>query len=154
SARRSSSTAASAATSPSRWASTPATTPARGTRSGSRCPRRASTSSTRPAACASDGLPKGAHVSLTGLHHVGLAVTSLDRSVDWYSRFLQAPPVLRKVWDVEYIARMLRIPGVEIECAFWKLPGGTTLELIEYREPRPGTVDMGTHNAGNGHLCL
>ena len=34
-----------------------------------------------------------------------------------------------------------RMPGVKIECAFWELPGGTTLELIEYLEPRPGIVD-------------
>ena len=93
-------------------------------------------------------------MGFSGLDHVGFAVSSLDRSVEWYSKFLEAPPVLRKVWDVEYIARMLRIPGVKIECAFWELPGGTTLELIEYLEPQPGIVDMATQNAGNGHLCL
>jgi catechol 2,3-dioxygenase-like lactoylglutathione lyase family enzyme len=93
-------------------------------------------------------------VGFSTLDHVGFAVGSLDRSVEWYSRFLEAPPVLRKVWDVEYVGRMLAIPGVQIECAFWELPGGTTLELIEYLEPRPGIVDMQTRNAGNGHLCL
>jgi catechol 2,3-dioxygenase-like lactoylglutathione lyase family enzyme len=62
--------------------------------------------------------------------------------------------VLRKVWDIEYVGRMLGIPGVKIECAFWELPGRTTLELIEYLEPQPGTVDMQTRNAGNAHLCL
>jgi catechol 2,3-dioxygenase-like lactoylglutathione lyase family enzyme len=93
-------------------------------------------------------------VGFSTLDHVGFAVGSLDRSVEWYSRFLEAPPVLRKVWDVEYVGRMLDMPGVKIECAFWKLPGGATLELIEYLEPPPGFVDMQTRNAGNAHLCL
>jgi hypothetical protein len=57
------------------------------------------------------------------------SVGSLDRSVEWYSRFFETPPVLRKVWDIEYVGRMLGIPGVKIECAFWELPGGTPLEL-------------------------
>jgi catechol 2,3-dioxygenase-like lactoylglutathione lyase family enzyme len=93
-------------------------------------------------------------VRYSGLDHIGFAVGSLDRAVEWYSRFLGEPPVLRKVWDIEYISRVLGYPGVKIECAFWDLPGGTTLELIEYLEPRPGVVDMETYNAGNAHLCL
>lgn len=90
----------------------------------------------------------------SGLDHMGFAVGSLDRSVEWYTRFFGEPPILRKVWDVEYLARVLRIPGAKIECAFWDLPGGTKLELIEYIVPPAGTVDMGNANAGNAHLCL
>jgi catechol 2,3-dioxygenase-like lactoylglutathione lyase family enzyme len=93
-------------------------------------------------------------VTYQALEHVGFAVSSLDRSVEWYSAFLEQRPKLRKVWDVEYLGRVLRMPGAKIECAFWDLPGGITLELIEYLEPRPGIVDMSTQNAGNGHLCL
>jgi catechol 2,3-dioxygenase-like lactoylglutathione lyase family enzyme len=90
----------------------------------------------------------------SGLDHFGFAVGNLDRSVAWYTRFFGEPPKLRKVWDIEYLGRVLRMPGAKIECAFWDLPGGTTLELIEYIEPPPGVVDMGTQNAGNSHLCL
>jgi catechol 2,3-dioxygenase-like lactoylglutathione lyase family enzyme len=93
-------------------------------------------------------------VHYSGLDHIGFAVGNLDRATDWYTRFLGEPPVMRKVWDVEYIGRVLGYPGVKIECAFWDLPGGTTLELIEYLEPAPGVVDMETYNAGNAHLCL
>ena len=90
----------------------------------------------------------------SGLDHIGFAVGNLDRAVDWYTRLLGEAPVLRKVWDIEYISRVLGYPGVKIECAFWDLPGGMALELIEYLEPRPGVVDMETYNAGNAHLCL
>jgi catechol 2,3-dioxygenase-like lactoylglutathione lyase family enzyme len=28
------------------------------------------------------------------------------------------------------------------------------LELLEYKSPEPGRVDMETYNVGNAHLCL
>ena len=93
-------------------------------------------------------------MSYTALDHVGFAVSSLDRSVTFYTELLGEGPVLRKVWDVEYVGRIVGYPGVKLDCAFWRLPRGTILELIEYLEPKPGRVDMETYNAGNGHLCL
>lgn len=93
-------------------------------------------------------------MQFTGLDHVGFAVSDLDRSVAWYTELFDEPPSLRKVWEVEYVSRIVGYPNVKMDCAFWTLPGGTFLELIEYLEPAPGVVDMETYNAGNGHLCL
>jgi catechol 2,3-dioxygenase-like lactoylglutathione lyase family enzyme len=93
-------------------------------------------------------------VTFSGLDHVGFAVSNLDRSVAWYTEFLGIPPSLRKVWEAEYVGRLLGYPGCRLDCAFWPLPGGTILELIEYLEPPASSVDMETYNAGNAHLCL
>jgi catechol 2,3-dioxygenase-like lactoylglutathione lyase family enzyme len=90
----------------------------------------------------------------TGLDHVGFSVSDLDRSVSWYTEFFGDPPQLRKVWDVEYVSRIVGYPNCKMDCAFWRLPGGTILELIQYLEPPVGIVDMESYNAGNGHLCL
>jgi len=89
-----------------------------------------------------------------GLDHVGFSVTDLDRSVEWYTTFFDAPPSLRKVWDVEYVGRILGYPNVKMDVAFFDLPGGVFLELMQYLDPTAGVVDMETYNAGNGHLCL
>jgi catechol 2,3-dioxygenase-like lactoylglutathione lyase family enzyme len=67
---------------------------------------------------------------------------------------LEEEPVLRKVWDEEYVARILGYPKVTLDCAFWRLPGGALLELLHYVVPGPAAVDMETWNAGNAHLCL
>ena len=91
---------------------------------------------------------------ITGLDHVGFSVSDLDRSVSWYTEFFGDPPQLRKVWDVEYVSRIVGYPNCKMDCAFWRLPGGTILELIQYLEPPVGIVDMESYNAGNGHLCL
>jgi catechol 2,3-dioxygenase-like lactoylglutathione lyase family enzyme len=90
----------------------------------------------------------------SALDHVGFAVADLDRSVDFYTRLLEGPPILRKTWDVEYVSHIVGYPGLVLEAAFWRLAGGTVLELIEYKQPEPGAVDMETFNAGNAHLCL
>jgi catechol 2,3-dioxygenase-like lactoylglutathione lyase family enzyme len=93
-------------------------------------------------------------VAIHAVDHVGFAVGDLDRSVEWYAFLLGAPPVFRREYDVEYVARVLGYPGVRFEAAVFALPGGGRLELLAYREPPPGRVDMETYNAGNGHLCL
>ena len=49
---------------------------------------------------------------------------------------------------------LLGIADSQLAGAFWKLPGGTILELLEYRHPPSGHVDMETYNVGNGHLGL
>jgi catechol 2,3-dioxygenase-like lactoylglutathione lyase family enzyme len=90
----------------------------------------------------------------TGLDHIGFSVSDLDRSVAWYTDFLGESPMMRKVWEVEYVSRIVGYPNCRMECAFWNLPGGTVLELLHYLEPAPGSVDMESYNAGNGHLCL
>ncbi len=90
----------------------------------------------------------------SALDHVGFAVGDLDRSVDWYTFLLGEPPMLRKTWEIEYVGRIVGYPGVTLEGALWSLPGGTVLELLRYRHPDPGVVDMETYNVGNAHLCF
>jgi catechol 2,3-dioxygenase-like lactoylglutathione lyase family enzyme len=93
-------------------------------------------------------------VTYSGLDHVGFAVGGLDRSVEWYTFFVGEPPLLRKTWDVEYVGRVVGYPGAKMEGAFWRLPGGAVLELLEFLDPPPGRVDMETYNTGNAHVCL
>jgi catechol 2,3-dioxygenase-like lactoylglutathione lyase family enzyme len=46
-------------------------------------------------------------------------------------------------------------PDVVMEGAFFQLPGGVVLELLEYKAPYASVgVDMESYNAGNAHLCL
>jgi catechol 2,3-dioxygenase-like lactoylglutathione lyase family enzyme len=93
-------------------------------------------------------------VRYSRLDHVGFSVANIERSVEWYTFLLQEAPVLRGVWDVEYVSRVVGYPGLVLDAALWNLPGGTVLELLEYKRPSPGRVDMETYNVGNAHLCL
>lgn len=88
------------------------------------------------------------------LDHVGYAVSDLDRSVAFYQVLLGVPLLMRKTWDVPYVGDIVGYPNVILEGAFFQLPNGVVLELLEYRNHGPGTVDMESYNAGNAHLCL
>lgn len=93
-------------------------------------------------------------MTIAAVHHVGFTVSDLDRSCAWYAMLLETEPALRRSWDHEYVGRVVGYPGVQLEAALWDLPGGMTLELLQYRDPGPGTVDMESFNTGNAHLCL
>jgi catechol 2,3-dioxygenase-like lactoylglutathione lyase family enzyme len=93
-------------------------------------------------------------VSIKSVDHVGFTVADMDRSVEWYTRLLGDGPTLRKTWDVDYIGEMVGYSGCRMECAYFGLPGGGTLELVRYLDPPSVEVDMETYAIGNGHLCV
>ena len=88
------------------------------------------------------------------LDHVGYAVANLDRSIAFYEILLGVPMLLRKTWSHPYVGEIVGYPDLVLEGAFFQLPNGVVLELLEYQKPRPGGVDMESYNAGNAHLCL
>ena len=97
-------------------------------------------------------------MSLRSIDHFGISVENLDRSITWWTRFLQTEPFQRGTWTAseleDYVGRVVGYPGCAMSAAFWALPGGSVLELIEYHNPPTGHVDMETYNVGNSHLCF
>ncbi|MCY4620395.1 MAG: hypothetical protein OXD34_00965, partial [bacterium] len=95
-------------------------------------------------------------MSFLSIDHVGVAVTDLEVSVPWWTRFLEKEPFMQGTWiaaDVEdYVGKIVGYPNCDMSGAFWALPGGSVLEMLQYHNPPPGRVDMATYNAGNTHL--
>jgi catechol 2,3-dioxygenase-like lactoylglutathione lyase family enzyme len=100
----------------------------------------------------------GRPMSFLSIDHVGVAVTDLEVSVPWWTRFLEKEPFMQGTWiaaDVEdYVGKIVGYPNCDMSGAFWALPGGAVLEMLQYHNPPPGRVNMATYNAGNTHLCL
>jgi catechol 2,3-dioxygenase-like lactoylglutathione lyase family enzyme len=92
---------------------------------------------------------------LTGVHHVGVTVASLERALAFWEAFLGKPARWTRVLRSPYLSRVVNYPDVSIKAAFVDLPGGVVLELLDYhqvaeRAPNPEA----TANPGNVHLCL
>lgn len=94
-------------------------------------------------------------MAFTRVDHIGFTVSDMERSCEFYEWLLGVKPMLRLSWDdVDYVSDNVGYPKSAIDGAFFPLPGGSSLELLKYRNPEQGFVDMGTYNVGNSHLCL
>ena len=94
------------------------------------------------------------HYPATGVHHIGMSVADLDAALAFWEPFLGVPARWRTVLDRPYLGRHVGYPGIAIRAAFIDLPGGNTLELLDYQEPGKAQNAEATANPGNVHLCL
>ena len=91
------------------------------------------------------------------MHHVGLTVSDIEKSIAFYRDILGMTLVRRRPRvDADYVARQTGYEGVALSVAsFQVLPGSRqTLELAQYLNHGGAPGDPATNRAGNSHLCL
>lgn len=88
------------------------------------------------------------------LHHVGITVGDLDQALHFWEEFLGRSARFRGVLDRPYLGESVGYPGVAIDIAFIDLPGGGSLELLEYQLPDRVAHDPETKHPGNSHICF
>ena len=88
------------------------------------------------------------------VHHVGVTVADLERSVAFWGRLIGASPRDRRTMAGPGVARLVGYPSVRIEAAWLDFPGGIALELLQYLEPVDPPYPEGTAHPGNIHVCL
>jgi catechol 2,3-dioxygenase-like lactoylglutathione lyase family enzyme len=91
---------------------------------------------------------------LRRVHHAGITVADLDRSIGFWERFLGVDPRRRTVLDGPQVERLVGYAGARIERCWLDLPGGTELELVQYLGRDDDAYADGTAHPGNVHLCL
>lgn len=93
--------------------------------------------------------------ALTGVHHVGITVASLETALAFWEKFLGRPARWTTILDRPYLSRVVGYPGVSIKAAFVDLPGGVVIELLDYHQVKGRAANPeATANPGNVHLCL
>jgi catechol 2,3-dioxygenase-like lactoylglutathione lyase family enzyme len=93
--------------------------------------------------------------SAIGTHHVGITVASLEIAIAFWERFLGKPPRWSTVLDRPYLGRIVGYPGLSIKGAFFDLPDGVVVELLDYHRVKERVANPeATANPGNLHLCL
>jgi catechol 2,3-dioxygenase-like lactoylglutathione lyase family enzyme len=88
------------------------------------------------------------------IHHVGVSVAVLDRSIAFWQRMLGAPARDRRVLEGPQLATLVGYPGARIDSCWFDLPGGVALELLCYLDRDEAPYDPGTAHPGNVHVCL
>jgi catechol 2,3-dioxygenase-like lactoylglutathione lyase family enzyme len=93
--------------------------------------------------------------ALTGVHHIGVTVASLETALAFWEKFLGRPARWTTVLDRPYLSRVVGYLGVSIKAAFVELPGGGVIELLDYHQVKDRVANSeATANPGNVHLCL
>ncbi len=93
---------------------------------------------------------------LQGVHHAGLTVSDVRKSIDFYCEVLGAKLLYTRFsqegWDVEGVSRAVGVPGAVLESAKLAV-GGDIVELIQYT-PAGKLYDGRNNDVGIRHLAF
>jgi catechol 2,3-dioxygenase-like lactoylglutathione lyase family enzyme len=90
------------------------------------------------------------------IHHLGLTVADIERSIRFYRDVLGLILVRRRSTDADYIGRQTGFPGVRLEAASFKATPESrqSIEIVQYASHAGPPADPATNRAGNAHICL
>lgn len=96
---------------------------------------------------------------MQGIHHIGLTVSDLERSIRFYHEVLELPFWIAPTpWiEGEHLARALGVePPAALRVALFKVgDGATLLELLEYKSPPSTTrTALSQNNVGAAHVAF
>jgi catechol 2,3-dioxygenase-like lactoylglutathione lyase family enzyme len=88
------------------------------------------------------------------IHHVGISVEDMDRSISFWSTLLGASERSRRVVDAAFLGVLVGYPGITLEIAWLDLPDGSSIELVRHAGRAEPPLPEGTAHPGTVHLCL
>jgi len=93
---------------------------------------------------------------LGGVHHLGLTVADIERSIVFYRDVLGLTLVRRRPHvDSDYVALQTGYDGVVLNVASFQIAEGSpTLELVQYMTHAGPPAAAATNQPGISHLCL
>ena len=104
---------------------------------------------------AASGLLAGPHALVKGVDSIGLTVSDLDRSVDFYSSVLHFQKVSEAETDGESYEHLAGVFGLRARTARMRL-GEEYIELTEFLAPRgrPAPVDARSNDGWFQHIAI
>ena len=94
---------------------------------------------------------------LGDMHHVGLTVSDIERSIVFYRDLLGMTLDRRRPRvDNDYVALQTGYAGVVLSVASFKVSPESpqSLEVVQYIEHAGPSAESATNRPGNSHLCL
>ncbi len=92
---------------------------------------------------------------VTGVDHVGVTVSDVDRSLGFWRDLLGLSVTGRGIVEWEHLDRLVALPDTKIEWCELALPGGGKVELSQYHRPAGDAVSPGEENEpGRSHVSL
>jgi catechol 2,3-dioxygenase-like lactoylglutathione lyase family enzyme len=92
---------------------------------------------------------------IKGLNHIGISVTNLDRSIEFYKNLLGMEISVRRIFEGPEYERLLALAGARGTVALLTGPNAR-VELFEFTQPdpKPGDPRRPVCDRGITHFCI
>ncbi len=91
-------------------------------------------------------------VTVSGVQHVGITVSDLERSLAWYSSVLGVVEEFRAAGSGPVVSELMQVENADVTAVFLRV-GGMFVELLQHKtEGRP--FDRKNNDIGAMHLCF
>ena len=94
---------------------------------------------------------------LADIHHLGLTVADIDRSIEFYRDTLGMTLIGRRPCvEEDYVAKQTGYAGVKLGVASFRIRPDSlnSLEIVEYLNHTCEPADTSTNRPGGTHLCI
>jgi catechol 2,3-dioxygenase-like lactoylglutathione lyase family enzyme len=92
-------------------------------------------------------------MEITGMHHLGLTVANLERSLAYYKQMFGLEPEFVAAGEGEDLSSAVGVADAKLTFAFLRVGAGT-VELIEYDNERRTRYDGRNCDVGAPHVCF
>ena len=92
--------------------------------------------------------------AMARVHHVGITVGDVDRSLAFWKEFLGIEPRFHQVIDAPYLSKITGDKEIALDACWIDLPGGVILEILNYLTNEKVPNEDTTANPGNVHICI
>jgi len=90
---------------------------------------------------------------INSVNHTSFTISDVEQSIFFYRDLLGLELISLAERDPEFAEKVTGIPRAHLKTAYFRIPGGHHLELIQYLSPRGMKLDTRTHNVGSAHLA-
>jgi len=94
---------------------------------------------------------------LIDIHHLGLTVSDIERSIEFYRDILGMELIRRRPSvTADYVSQQTGYDNVELNVASFQISPGSkqSLEVVQYMNHAGEPYKPATNQAGSSHLCL
>jgi len=94
---------------------------------------------------------------LGDIHHLGLTVSDIERSIHFYRDVLGMTLIRRRPRvTADYVSKQTGYEGVELNVASFRVSDDSkqSLEVVQYLNHEGAPSDAATNRPGSSHLCL